>query len=44
MTNKGKLLIEAGTDVSLAVYETLHNFSRTGFIQEPFQVLVPESV
>ncbi len=42
LTNKGKLLIEAGTEVSLPVYETLYNFSRTGFIQEPFQVLVPE--
>ena len=42
LTNKGKLLIEAGTEVSLPVYETLHNFSRTGFIEEPFQVLVPE--
>jgi putative two-component system response regulator len=44
LTNKGKLLIEAGTEVSLPVYETLHNFTRTGFVQEPFQVLVPESV
>ena len=42
LTKKGKLLIEAGTEVSLPVYETLHNFSRTGFIEEPFQVLVPE--
>lgn len=42
LTDKGKLLIEAGTEVNLPVYETLHNSSRTGFIQEPFQVLVPE--
>ncbi len=42
LTKKGKLLIKAGTEVSLPVYETLHNFARTGFIEEPFQVLVPE--
>lgn len=41
LTKKGKLLIKAGTEVSLAVYETLHNFARTGFIEEPFEVLVP---
>jgi len=44
LTKKGKLLIKAGTEVSLTVYETLHNFARTGFIEEPFQVLVPEPI
>lgn len=42
LTKDGKLLIKAGTEVSLTVYETLHNFSRTGVIQETFQVLVPD--
>lgn len=44
LTKKGKLLIKAGTEVSLTVYETLHNSARTGFIEEPFQVLVPETI
>ena len=42
-TKKGMLLIKAATEVNLVVFETLHNFSRTDFIEEPFQVLIPES-
>ena len=42
LTKKGKLLIEAGTEVTLPVFETLSNFSRTGFVEEPFEVLIPE--
>ncbi len=43
LTTKGKLLIAADTEVTLPVFETLNNFARTGFIEEPFEVLVPES-
>jgi len=43
-TKKGILLIKAGTEVNLLVYETLHNFSKTNFVEEPFQVLIPESL
>ncbi len=42
MTIKGKLLIGAGTEVTLPVFETLNNFARTGFIEEPFEVLMPQ--
>ena len=37
-TKKGILLIKADTEVNLVVYETLHNFSKTDFVEEPFQV------
>lgn len=42
VTKKGMLLIKAGTEISAPVFQALHNFSRTGHIQEPFQVLVPK--
>ena len=40
-TKKGILLIKADTEVNLVVYETVHNFSKTDFVEEPFQVFVP---
>ncbi len=40
-TKKGVLLIKENTEVNLLVYETLHNFSKTGFVEEPFQVFIP---
>lgn len=40
-TKKGILLIKADTEVNLVVYETLHNFAKTDFVEEPFQVLIP---
>jgi len=40
-TKKGILLIKANTEVNLLVYETLHNFAKTDFVEEPFQVLIP---
>ena len=42
ITKKGKLLIGAGTEVTLPVFETLSNFSKTGFVEEPFEVLIRE--
>ena len=42
VTKKGKLLIGAGTEVTLPVFETLSNFSKTGLIEEPFEVLIRE--
>jgi hypothetical protein len=43
LATKGKLLVAADTEVTLPVFETLNNFAKTGFIEEPFEVLIPES-
>jgi hypothetical protein len=40
---KRRVAHKGGTEISLPVHETLHNFSKAGFIEEPFQVLIPES-
>jgi putative two-component system response regulator len=42
LTKEGKLLAAAGTEVTLPVVETLYNFAKTGFVAEPFEVLVPK--
>ena len=41
VTKKGVLLIKAGTEINLLIFEVLRTCPKTDFTQETFQVLIP---